>query len=93
MTRQTQAKMGACRYQVLCVPLKRRETVNKRELDNQCFHQYNKQTKLFDKFLDAWASYVDGTQEDAANMILYYMAKRFPQCQSIGSYLTSVVVA
>lgn len=42
--------MGACRYQVLCVPLKRRETVNnKRELDNQCFHQYNKQTKVFDK--------------------------------------------
>ena len=41
--------MGACRYQVLCIPLKRRETVNKRELDNQCFHQYNKQTKVFDK--------------------------------------------
>jgi len=52
----TTAKMGACRYQVICVPLKRRETVNKRELDNQCFHQYNKQTKVFDKFLQAWAS-------------------------------------
>lgn len=71
--------MGPNRYQVLCIPLKRRDTVNKRELDNQCFQQYNKQTKVFDKFLNAWASYVDGTQDDAANMILYYMAKKFPQ--------------
>mmetsp|Transcript_26209 Transcript_26209/g.56261 ORF Transcript_26209/g.56261 Transcript_26209/m.56261 type:complete len:733 (+) Transcript_26209:449-2647(+) len=76
----TQVKMGPSRYQLLCIPLKRRDTVNKRELDNQCFHQYNKQTKVFDKFLNAWASYCDGSQEDAANMILFYMAKRFPQC-------------
>ncbi|KAL3758535.1 hypothetical protein ACHAWU_008289 [Discostella pseudostelligera] len=76
----TEAKMGASRFQVLCVPLRRREKVNKRELDNQTFYHYNKQTKLFDKFLGAWASYCDGTQEDAANMILHYMAKQFPQC-------------
>lgn len=72
--------MGPARYQVLTIPLKRRETVNKREFDNQCFHQYNKQTKVFDKFLNAWSSYCDGTQEDAANMVLFYLAKRFPQC-------------
>ena len=72
--------MGPSRYQLLCVPLRRRETVNKRSLDNQCFHQYNKQTKVFDKFLSAWASYCDGTDEDAANMILFYLAKRYPQC-------------
>ena len=72
--------MGPSKYQVLCVPLRRRESVNKRELDNQTFYQYNKQTKVFDKFLDAWASYCDGTREDAANMILYNMAKNFPQC-------------
>jgi hypothetical protein len=77
---QTEAKMGASRFRVLCVPLRRREKVNKRELDNQTFYHYNKQTKLFDKFLGAWASYCDGTQEDAANMILHYMAKQFPQC-------------
>jgi len=77
---QTEAKMGASRFQVLCVPLRRREKVNKRELDNQTFYHYNKQTKLFDKFLGAWASYCNGTQEDAANMILHYMAKQFPQC-------------
>ena len=35
----------------------------------QCFHQYNKQTKLFNKFLNAWSSYCNGTQEDAVNMI------------------------
>ena len=72
--------MGPSKYQVLCVPLRRRESVNKRELDNQTFYQYNKQTKVFDKFLDAWASYCDGTREDAANIILYNMAKNFPQC-------------
>jgi hypothetical protein len=71
--------MGVHRFQVLCIPLKRFEAANKRELDNQSFHRYNKQTKVFDKFLDAWASYCDGTQEDAANMILFHMAKRFPQ--------------
>jgi hypothetical protein len=76
---QTQAKMGVHRYQVLCVPLKRSDALTKRELDNQCFHRYNKQTRVFDKFLDAWASYCDGTREDAADMILFYMAKRFPQ--------------
>lgn len=77
---QTTCKMGPSKYQVVCVPLRRRESVNKRELDNQTFHQYNKQTKVFDKFLDAWASYCDGTREDASNMILYHMAKKFPQC-------------
>jgi hypothetical protein len=49
------------------------------ELDNQCFHRYNKQTRVFDKFLDVWALYCDGTREDAADMILFYMAKHFPQ--------------
>ena len=72
--------MGACRYQLVCIPLRRRETVKGREYDNQAFHAYNKQTKVFDKFIDSWASYCDGTQEDAANMILYHMAKNFPQC-------------
>jgi len=76
---QTQAKMGVHRYQVLCVPLKRSDALTKHELDNQCFHRYNKQTRVFDKFLDAWALYCDGTQEDAADMILFYMAKHFPQ--------------
>ena len=66
---QTQAKMGVNRYQVLCVPLKRIDAVTKHELDNQCFHRYNKQTRVFDKFLDAWALYCDGTREDAADMI------------------------
>jgi hypothetical protein len=69
-----------CRYQVFCVPLRQNEKVNKRELDNKCFHNYNLRTKFFDKFLGAWASYIDGTQDDAAKMILYYMAKRFPHC-------------
>ena len=68
------------RHQVLCVPLRRNEKVNKRELDNKCFHEYNHRTGFFDQFLDAWASYCDGTQEDAAKMILFYMAKRYPQC-------------
>lgn len=78
--------MGQTRYQVLCVPLKLRDNTT-RELDTR-FHNYNKQTKLFDKFLGAWASFCDGTQADAANMILRYMAKRFPQL-----YLQNVEVA
>lgn len=44
------------------------------------FHQYNQQTRVFDKFLDAWASYVDGSKDDAVNMISFYLAKNFPQC-------------
>jgi len=48
-------------------------------LDNKCFQRYNKSTKVFDKILNAWASYVDGTPEDAASMILFSMAKKFPQ--------------
>ena len=77
---QTEAKMGSSRYQVLCVPLRRQDKVNKREFDNKCFYAYNKQTKLFHNFLGAWASYCDGTQEDAAKMVLHYMAKQFPKC-------------
>jgi hypothetical protein len=76
---QTQAKMGVHRYQVLCIPLKQSDALTKRELDNQCFHRYNKQTRVFNKFLDTWASYCDGTREDAADMILFYMTKHFLQ--------------
>mmetsp|Transcript_15669 Transcript_15669/g.25752 ORF Transcript_15669/g.25752 Transcript_15669/m.25752 type:complete len:694 (-) Transcript_15669:60-2141(-) len=75
---ETKAKMGAYEYQILCVPLSRRESVNKRELDNKAFHSYNKQTKLMDKFIDSWAQWCDGTRDDAANMILFHMAKKFP---------------
>ena len=75
---ETKAKMGAYEYQVLCVPLMRRESVNKRELDNKAFYAYNKQTKLMDKFIDAWAQWCSGSREDAASMILYHMAKKFP---------------
>ena len=75
---ETTAKMGAYEYQVLCVPLMRRESVNKRELDNKAFHAYNKQTKLMDKFIDSWAKWCDGSRDDAANMILFHMAKKFP---------------
>jgi hypothetical protein len=77
----TQCKMGAARYQVLCVPLKRRQTSGKqgREFDNQAFHAYNKQTKVFTKFIDAWAKYCNGTDEDAADMILHWMCKQYPQ--------------
>jgi hypothetical protein len=75
---ETRAKMGAYEYAVLCVPLMRRESVNKRELDNKAFHSYNKQTKLMDKFIDSWAQWCDGTRDDAANMILFHMAKKFP---------------
>ena len=64
----------------MCIPLRRIEKVNKRSLDNKCFHNFNYRTGFFDQFLNAWASYCDGTQEDAANMILHYMAKQFPQC-------------
>lgn len=74
----TIAKMGAYEYQLLCIPLIRRESVNKRELDNKSFHAYNKQTKTMDKFIDSWAKWCDGSQEDAANMILFHMAKKFP---------------
>ena len=74
----TVANMGAFEYQILYVPLSRRESVNKREMDNKAFHAYNKQTKLMDKFIDSWAKWCDGTRDDAANMILYHMAKKFP---------------
>ena len=74
----TVANMGAFEYQSLYVPLSRRESVNKREMDNKAFHAYNKQTKLMDKFIDSWAKWCDGTRDDAANMILYHMAKKFP---------------
>jgi len=75
---ETTAKMGAYEYQVLCVPLMRRESVTKRELDNKAFHAYNKQSGLMDKFIDSWARWCSGSQDDAANMILFHMAKRFP---------------
>jgi len=77
----TQCKMGAAQYQVLCVPLKRRQTSGKqgKEFDNQAFHAYNKQTKVFSKFIDAWAKYCNGTDEDAADMILHWMCKQYPQ--------------
>ena len=77
----TQCKMGAAQYQVLCVPLKRRQTSGKqgKEFDNQAFHAYNKQTKLFSKFIDAWAKYCNGTDDDAADMILHWMCKQYPQ--------------
>ena len=67
------------RYHVLCVPLRRNEILNKGELEHKQFHQYNYRTGFFDQFLDAWAAYCDGTKEDALNMILYYMAKQYPQ--------------
>lgn len=72
--------MGSWRYQLLCIPLSRKNTSNKREMDNQYFRKYNNATKVFDKFIDAWAKNCDGTQEDAANMILFHLANRFPQC-------------
>lgn len=75
---ETKAKMGAFEYQVVCVPLMRRESVNKRELDNKAFHAYNKQTKLMDKFIDAWAQWCSGSRDDAANMLLFHLAKKFP---------------
>ncbi|KAL7446733.1 hypothetical protein ACHAXM_011591 [Skeletonema potamos] len=75
---ETTAKMGAYEYQILCVPLMRRESVNKRELDNKAFHAYNKQTKLMDKFIESWARWCNGSLDDAANMILFHMAKKFP---------------
>ena len=71
--------MNNIRYQVLCVPLSRSENLSSRENDNKCFRKYNYRTGFFDQFLDAWASYCDGTQEDAARMVMTYMAKRFPQ--------------
>lgn len=71
--------MNNIRYHVLCVPLSRSENLSNRELDNKCFRKYNYRTGFFDQFLDAWASYCDGSQEDATRMILNYMAKRFPQ--------------
>ena len=33
-----------------------------------------------DKFLDAWASYCDGTSADAASMVLFYLATHYPEC-------------
>ena len=75
--------MGSSQYQLFAVPLKRRETakcqeLEKEDLANHSFHALMKSNKFFDKFLDAWASYIDGTSDDAANMVLYYMAKRYP---------------
>mmetsp|Transcript_21302 Transcript_21302/g.39131 ORF Transcript_21302/g.39131 Transcript_21302/m.39131 type:complete len:292 (+) Transcript_21302:85-960(+) len=49
-------------------------------MDNQYFRKYNNATKVFDKFIDAWAKNCDGTQEDAANMIMFSLANHFPQC-------------
>jgi len=75
----TQVKLNDIQHQVLLVPLSRSEKLQKRELDAKCFRKYNYRTGFFDQFLDAWASYCDGTQEDATRMVLNYMAKRFPQ--------------
>ena len=72
-------KLNDIQHQVLLVPLSRSEKLQKRELDAKCFRKYNYRTGFFDQFLDAWASYCDGTQEDATRMVLNYMAKRFPQ--------------
>ena len=72
--------MGVGKYQVLCVPLQRRHTKDKPELNNQCFHRYNKSSKFFEKFINAWASYCSGSHEDAADMWLFYMSKKFPTC-------------
>jgi len=33
-----------------------------------------------DRFLNAWGEYCSGTDADAASMILFYLAKHYPQC-------------
>ena len=81
----TLAIMHKSRYQVVCVPLKRKERtanqhLDKEELNDHTFLSYNQHINVMDKFISAWGSYCKGNEEDAINMILFYLAKRNPHC-------------
>jgi len=82
--KNTIAKMGPGYYQVVCVPLHRKERASNRTRDretvnNENFLAYNQQLKVMDKFISGWASYCKGTEYDAINMILFYFARQNPQ--------------
>mmetsp|Transcript_4390 Transcript_4390/g.7779 ORF Transcript_4390/g.7779 Transcript_4390/m.7779 type:complete len:694 (-) Transcript_4390:135-2216(-) len=81
----TLARMNKSRYQVVCVPLKRKDRtanqhLDKETLNDHTFLSYNQHINVMDKFISAWGSYCMGTEEDAINMILFYLAKRNPHC-------------
>jgi len=57
-----------------------REQTEKERRNNLAFTNENQYRGTMDKILTAWSSFCDGTEHDAASMILYYLAKRFPQC-------------
>jgi len=74
-------RMGAHTYRILMVPTNRRkkDTSSKDPAENARFlRQYNKNTGVFDKFLESWAGYIGGDEGDAADMVLHLMANRFP---------------
>ena len=76
------ARMGAHAYRVLLVPTSRRKKGAAGSMDpaenSRFLRQYNKNSGVFDRFLEAWASYIGGDPNNAADMVLHYMAGRYP---------------
>jgi len=74
------ARMGAHHYRVLLLPTKRPQAKGTKDVaeNSKFFRRVNRNSGVFDRFLESWASYIEGGTDDAADMILHYMAGRFP---------------
>ena len=84
-------RRGGCRFQPICIPIERKrkeyatidrenmeKELDKEALNNLIMQEHNGNYETMDNIINAWASFCDGTDADAASMMLFYLAKHYP---------------